>query len=362
MNSNFLLALLTFFAHFFMPRYNARMQFLIFQIQMLRSRVQSLKITPTPAERAELIRLGRACRHDVQGIMLVVKPETYRRWLRSTAPAKPRKTSGRPGTSPEIVRLIVSMVANNIHWGYKRVWGELRKLGFRIGLTTIREILKREGFPPSPAKSKNAPGMPWSTFVRGHMESLVAVDFFTKPIYSLTGIRTAWVLVFIHLCSRRVLASYPTFHPNESWLAQQARNATIWLEDKGVDARFLIHDRDTKFSAQFKDFWKDAGTRCLPIPPRAPRANAFVESYIGTFKAQCLNHFVCLSLDHLDYIQRTWLRYYHTERPHQGRDIGNRVLTCKTSPEPESVSAAEGKIVRKTDLGGVLAWYEREAA
>ena len=207
-----------------------------------------------------------------------------------------------------------------------------------------------------PERTKKAPGMPWGDFIKAHMDTLVAIDFFSKPVYNLFGVHDAYVLVFIHLQSRQVYTSYPTYNPDEQWVLQQARNATFWFEDIGVKVRFLIHDRDTKFTAKFKQFWKDAKVRCIPIPPSSPRANSFVESYIGTIKTQCLNKFICLSLGHLDHIIRTWSDYYHTQRPHQGKDIGNNILRADFTP------TTEGQIVHKTALGGVLSWYEREAA
>ena len=94
----------------------------------------------------------------------------------------------------------------------------------------------------------------------------------------------------------------------------------------------------------------------LKIPPKAPRANAFAECWIGKAKHYCLNYFVCFSRDQLDYIVRTWVRHYHTERPHQGKDIGNHVLDEKFVP------MTKGKIRCKRELGGILTSYYRDAA
>lgn len=92
----------------------------------------------------------------------------------------------------------------------------------------------------------------------------------------------AYVLVFLHLGNRRIYMSQPTFHPDESWLMQQTRNVTIWLDDHGIEAKYLIHNRDTKFTRQFDAFWKEVGVHCIRIPPKAPQVNAFCESFIVT--------------------------------------------------------------------------------
>jgi putative transposase len=118
----------------------------------------------------------------------------------------------------------------------------------------------------------------------------------------------------------------------------------------------LIRDRDRKFPDRFDKFWKESGVRAIKIPPRAPRANAFCESFIGTIKKSCLNHFVCFSLGQLDYINRTWLEHYHHFRPHQGRGIENNILDTDFPPN------TDGTIKHREKLGGIISGYYREAA
>ncbi|MDA3835884.1 MAG: integrase core domain-containing protein [Spirochaetales bacterium] len=130
----------------------------------------------------------------------------------------------------------------------------------------------------------------------------------------------------------------------------------MWLQDLGVRATHLIHDRDTKFSARFRDFWKSEDVKCLKTPVRAPQANAFCECCIGKVKRECLDYFICFSLNHLNYINYQWLLYYNEHRPHQGTDIGNKVLRM------DFVPTDKGKIKREQRLGGVISWYYREAA
>jgi len=209
------------------PRFNARMQFLEAQIRMLRSRVDASRIVPTPRERVELLRLGATMGHDVDGLMHVVVPDTYKKWLRQARGQRPQRRSGRPRTPFAVRALVLRFARENFQWGYRRIVGELKKLGIRISTSTIRNVLKEEGHFPEPNKAIRNPPIPWTTFVHANMESMVACDFFAKKIFTLRGVRVAYVLVFIHLGSRKVLCSSSTYHPDTAWVMQQARNAAM---------------------------------------------------------------------------------------------------------------------------------------
>ncbi|MFC1467411.1 integrase core domain-containing protein [Verrucomicrobiota bacterium] len=302
-----------------------------------------------------MLRLGALIDHDVSDSILVVKPTTYRKWMRKKEHPKP-KQAGRPGTPQATVNLVMKFAKENLSWGYKHLHGELKKLGIKIGLTTIRDILKRAGHHPIPDKETKSQPSNWKQFISSHMDTLVACDFFTKPVYTLKGRIDAHVLVFIHLGSRRVFMSPATFHPTNEWVHQQARNASMWLEDIGETATHLIRDRDTKFSIRLDAFWEDSVTKIVKTPVRTPQANGYCESCIGVFKKQCLNHFICFSLDQLNYITREWLTYYNRHRPHQGKEIGNNVLDADFKPTDT------GEIKREERLGGIISWYYRDAA
>ncbi len=185
------------------PRYNARLRLLEAQIRMLRSRIETSRIVPTPEERAELLQLGTAMDHDIDEVMHVVVPATYKKWLRQLRGGKPFRPSGRPRTPMATRLLVVRMATENLRWGYRRIVGELKKLGIRIGATTIRAILKDEGYFPEPQKATKKPPIPWTTFVHAHLETIVSCDLFTKRVFTLGGIRRAYVLVFFIWKSRR---------------------------------------------------------------------------------------------------------------------------------------------------------------
>jgi len=352
---NLLFALISLAVRWLEPRHNAQIQFLQEQIRILRARLDAERIVPTPAERAELLRIGALLDHGVAELLHVVKPGTYHRWRREQRGGRAPKAAGRPPTVQCVRDLVQRLARENLRWGYRRIVGELGKLGISLSAATARNILVEAGIHPTPDKSRKTPSLPWKQFIQANLDSIVATDFLTKEVYTLTGRYTAYVLIFIHLGTRKAYASPATYSPHEGWVVQQGRNARMWLEEEGLEARFLVHDGDAKFSAHFRESWRPE-VRCLRTPPRAPMANAYAESFIGTLKHECLNHFVCFSPRQLHRIVSLWLNHYHTQRPHQGKEIGNNVLDADFRPH------AEGEVRCKRQLGGIITHYYREAA
>ena len=349
-------ALVEMMSQWFRPRYNTRIQMLEFQIRMLRSRIDASRIVPTPKEKAELIRLGTLLDHDVLDIIHVVRPETYRTWLRHRSRGYIFKKLGRPATPRAIRDLVCRFARENLRWGSRRIVGELKKLSIRIGITTVRDILKAEDIFSEPTKGKGRGHIPWKTFIEANMESLLACDFFTKPIHTMSGGIDAYFLVFIHLGSRKMFCSPVSYHPNEKWIIQQARNTVYWLDDLGIQAKYLVHDRDSKFSLRFRQFWKSDSVRCIRTPFKASKANAYCEAVIGSLKKEALNHIVCFSSKQADYVVRTWITHYNTERPHRGQGMNNSVL------DKSRVSKSRGVVKGRRKLGGLITEYYREAA
>jgi len=355
MNSTLSL-LLVFLSRFFIPRHNPQLRLLKAQITILRARIPTQRIILSPAEKAELLRIGEECGHDVDGLLEVAKPATYKRWLTQMRSGHPFKAVGRPRLTQELRDVVIRIGSENLLWGYKRIAGELKKLGLYAGANSVKRILTDAGIHPSPERRKKKPALPWTTFIQAHMETMVACDFFSKTVLTLRGPRTAYVLMFIHLGSRRVFCSAPTYAPDSAWVTQQARNTLMWCTEQGIMPKFLIRDADTKFCTSFDTVWESETARVIQIPHRAPDANAFAESFIATIKRECLDFFICFSRSQLDYILRTWVRHYNTERPHRGRDIGNNVLQVDFQP------VRDGPIRRKRQLGGIVTSYIRDAA
>ena len=177
------------------------------------------------------------------------------------------------------------------------------------------------------------------------------------------GKQSGYVLVFIHLGTRKAWTSPATYHPDEAWVKQQARNFMMWLDDHGLQANYCLHDRDTKFTKGFDSLLASAGIKTVKTPVMAPNANAFVESWVASIKRECLNHFLCFSRSHLDHIVGAYIKFYNEQRPHQG--LGNRTLGSKPEigqPVDDSISANIGRIGCQFELGGLLKHYYRKAA
>jgi putative transposase len=234
----------------------------------------------------------------------------------------------------------------------------------RLGRSSVRRILKEEGLTPSPIRRGRADETVWQKFIRLHVNTLVAADFFTKAVITPVGVRLAYYLAFIHVGTRQVFLSPPTYHPTDRWVQQQGRNVLMWLEDEQLEARFLIHDRDTKFTNGFRRLFQGPGKRCLRTPLLAPDANSFVESWIGGAKREALDHFLCFSLGHLDHIAQEFVRFHNAYRPHQG--LGNLTIpAARAGPqeEPACDDVPPPEVIRcHRFLGGLLRHYYRDAA
>jgi hypothetical protein len=180
--------------------------------------------------------------------------------------------------------------------GCVRIQGELRKLGIRVGAPTIRMILRRRGLGPAPRRG----GPSWSEFPRAQAQGVLACDFFAVETVSL---RTLYVLFSIELGSRRVHLAGVTANPDCAWLCQQARNLAI--EERLVNVRFLLHDRDAKFSGSFDQIVSSEGVRLIKTPIRAPKANAVAERWVRTVRNECLDHVLVFGRKHLERVLRT---------------------------------------------------------
>ena len=329
-----------------------QVRFLRAENEILRSRVKG-RVHLTDHERTTLIRLGQDLgKSTVKKLISIVRPETYARWLRKTPPPQPKKRPG-PPRKPIEVRELVVRIAKECGFGFGRILGELEKVGIDdISKSTIRRIMIEAGIGPKPSKHKS----PWDVFLRSHAETLWACDFFTKRVWTRYGVRTAYVLFFIHVKSRRVIASTSTVHPHHEWVAHQAKVFLHDADEQGLPPpSILIRDGDKKFGPEFRDVLRAARCEDKRIPRGTPVMNAHAERWVRSIKHECLNHFICFSEEHLDHLVEEYLAHYHTERPHQG--IGNRLIIPRAHPPPRS-----GKIVCRTRLGGVLKSYKRVAA
>jgi transposase InsO family protein len=286
-------------------------------------------------------------------VATIVTPDTILRWHRQLIAAKnthpPKKARvGRPGLMKAIREHIVRMAKENARWGYARIQGELRKLGHEVAPSTIATTLKNAGVPPSPDRSTS-----WRTFLKAHSGAIAATDFFTTEVWTKRGLVTHYVLFVIHHASRLVEIAGVTEHPDGNFMAQVARNLTG--TDGGLrDRQFLILDRDTKFTAQFRRILEDAGVKVVTTAFQAPNMNAIAERFVQSIKRECLERLILFGSDHLQRALKEFVAHYRIDRPHQG--LGNRVLTTSASEQPK-----DGDVVVDERLGGLLRSYRRTA-
>jgi putative transposase len=212
------------------------------------------------------------------------------------------------------VDLVMRLASENSRWGYLRIVGESRKLGVMVSATSVRSILRRHGLGPAPRRG----GPSWVEFLRAQVAGTVATDFFTVETVGLTRL---YVLFFVEVDRRRVHLAGITAHPGGAWVCQQARNLLMGLGERAERFRFLVRDRDAKFTASFDWVFEGAGFEVLKIPPRAPQANAYAELWVRTVRSECLDWVLVWNERHLRRVLGAYLAHYNTARPHRGLDL-----------------------------------------
>jgi putative transposase len=323
-----------------------RQQLTVLRRQLPRPRLE-------PADRALLAAVSRVLPRDRWSCFLV-KPETLRRWHRrlvAGAWTYPHRGHGRPTLDDGVRQLIIRLANENPRWGYQRLKGELLRLGVRVSATAIRSTLRRHGLDPAPRRTTTT----WRKFLRQQAAGIVACDFFTVDTVWL---RRLYVLFFIELDTRRVHLAGVTANPDGGWVAQQARNLLLALEERGRRVRFLLRDRDAKFCRAFGDVFRAEGTEVLLTPVQAPNANAHAERWIRTVRAECLDWLLIVGRGHLDRVLRVYVAHYNRHRPHRALEL--------QPPDPSAhittlTEARPSQVHRHDLLGGLLHEYRRAA-
>ena len=252
--------------------------------------------------------LGRASRQS-----FFVRPDTLLGWHRRLVRRRwtyAGRRPGRPAVSEEIRELVLRLARENPRWGYQRIVGELAGVGVRVSATTVAKILRQAGVSPAGARAQ----LSWREFLRAHADSMIACDFFTVETLWLGRL---YVLFFLELGSRRVHLAGCTANPDGRWTAQQARQLAWSLSERATPARFLIHDRDSKFSRAFDEVFRSEGVEIIRTPFRAPKANAFAERWVGTVRRDCLDWLLISSRRQLERVLRVYVDHYNTHRPHR---------------------------------------------
>ena len=290
-------------------------------------------------------------RHD--SLHLFITPGTILRWHRDIVrrrwAAKSKvKRPGRPPTHRQIVRLVLRMAAENEHWGYRRIAGELAGLGIAVAPSTVWEILKRHGIDPPPRRA--GPG--WAQFLRSQAEAILALDLFTVDL--LDGTK-AYVLAAIEHATRRIRILGATAHPGGQWSVQQARNLCMDLEQASV--KFVLHDRDATFHEGFDAVFTAAGLRIVRSGVRMPRMNSIMERWIGGCRRELLDRTLIWNLPHLRKILAAFERHHNDHRPHMALSS-----SAPLKPLPAAVTDLEAFQVRRHDrVGGIIHEYQHAA-
>jgi len=276
----------------------------------------------------------------------VVTPATLLRWHRLLVAKRWTylRPPGRPPIAADIRALIVRLARENPRWGYRR---RDESLGVSVSATTVKKILRVEGLGPTLRR-----GPSWREFLRTQANSIIAVDFFTVDTVSLQRL---YVLFFIELGSRRVHFAGCTAHPHDAWVTQQARQVAWELVAREEPVRFLIRDRDRKFTGHFDAVFETQGARVVRTPPQAPEANGIAERFVRTVRAECLDWVMILNARHLEHTVKVFVDHYNRCRPH--RSLG--LVSPNGPPQANTERNDHPKRVRRHDrLRGLLHEYE----
>ena len=323
------------------------------ELSILRRQARRPKLTES--DRLVLAALSRVLPRRSWQTFLVT-PETLLRWHRRIIARRwtyPHRRPGRPPVDAAVRHLILRLARENSHWGYVRIVGELRKLGITVSATLVRNVLARAGVPPAPERAASS----WRSFLRQHGNTILACDLFTVDTVWL---RRLYVLFFVSIGTRRVEYVACTSKPDTSWMSQQARNLLMDLDDRSQRPRFLIHDRDTKFSRGFGSIFQSDGIEIVRTPIQAPNANAYAERWVGSVRRECLDRLLIFGRRQLEHVLRVYVRHFNKQRPHRALDLRPPDRGGGTDPPPKATPYTL-QVRRRDLLGGLLHEYEAAA-
>jgi putative transposase len=319
------------------------------ELQVLRRQVGRPRLRS--ADRVLLAALGQLLPRRRRSFL--VQPATLLRWHRDLVRRRwtyHRRRQGRPPLAAQMRAVILRLARENPTWGYKRIQGELVALGMPLSASSVWNILHRHGIEPAPRRAS----VSWREFLRQQAAAIIECDFFTVETLWL---RRFYVLFFIELSRRRVYLAGITANPDGAWVVQQARNLTMTLAEQGQSHRFLVRDRDRKFTAAFDEIFRSEGMKVIKAPIAAPRAKAHAERWVGSVRRECLDRILIVSRRQLETVLREYVAYYNTHRPHRSLEQHSPLVKV----EPGTPIDDDWRVRRRDRLGGLLHEYELAA-
>jgi len=327
------------------------------QLAVLQRQIDKPRLAPP--DRAFLAALlHRLPRPTLRQLHLIVSPDTVLRWHRDLlrrhhATASRPKRPGRPPVVRSVRALVLRLAKENASWGYRRVHGELAGLGTKVAPSTVWEILRNAGIDPVPERDRQT----WTTFLRGQAHAILAADFFETR--TLTGARL-YVFAVIEHATRRVRILGATAHPTATWTTQQARNLVMDLHDAGATVKYLIRDRDSRYTAAFDAILRSEDIAIVKTGIQVPRMNAIMERWVRTCRAELLNRTLIVNRSHLLHALREYETFYNEHRPHRAL---HTAAPLRPLPQPITEPDRLDRLdIRKHDrLGGILHEYRHGA-
>ena len=326
---------------------DAELLILRHEVAVLRRQVATPK--PTWPDRALPAALARPLPRALRG-QRIVSPRTLLAWHQRlvqqkwTQPPSP----GRPPIPDELRVLIIRLGAENRRWGFRRVHGELRRLGHKISPATVRRVLRQAGHGPAPRRQP-ARGE-WTAFLKAQASGLLATDLFHVDT---VGLQRLYALFVMEVRTRTVHILGVTAHPTAAWATQQARQLLWQLGNRTADFTYLIRDRDAKFTAPFDAVFASEGIAVVKIPPRSPNCNPHAERFVRSVREECTDRLLIYDRGHAEKVLHAYARHFNGHRPHQGRD------QLAPLDDPNVIPFPTSRIERRQAVTGLINEYRQ---
>ncbi|AHH98645.1 integrase core domain-containing protein [Kutzneria albida] len=318
---------------------------------VLRRQVKG-RIRYEPVDRFWLAALSSLLPRHCWSSVFPITPGTLLAWHRRLIARKwdftaRRRHAGRPSTATAVRTLVLRLARENPRWGHRRIQRELARLGHPIAPSTVWTILKAAGIDPAPRRT----GPTWREFLTAQAEGIIAADFF--HVDTITG-RRLYALAFLEHHTRKLHITGVTAHPTAQWVTQQARNLAGDLGNRVESLRFLLRDRDSKYTASFDAVFEAEEMKVLLSAPQAPRMNAHCERVIGTIRREVLDHVLTMNEAHAGRVLAAYRDHYNRHRPHRSR---NQRPPDAQEQSPAGPGSKVSRLLRTRVLGGVINEY-----